>query len=53
MKTTTDTLLTEIQDDFSQYLRAGSFIDFTSFSKKVEPSLNIDDMKKLLRIHLF
>ena len=48
MKTTAETLLNEIADDFSHYLKVGNF---TSFSRKIDPALNIDEMEKLLRIH--
>lgn len=51
MKATTNALLEEIANDFTQYLKAGKFRDLTSFSKKIDPNLNINEIDKLLRIH--
>ena len=49
MKADAKTLLNEIADDFNTYLRKGA--NFDSFSEKVDPNLNIDNLEKLLRIH--
>lgn len=49
MKTTKDVLLDEVKEDLSQYLKAG--MKLNSFSKKIDPGLNIDEMERLLRIH--
>lgn len=51
MKATPEQLLEEIAPDFSTYLRSGNLYNLTSFSQKVDPSLNINDIRKLLRIH--
>lgn len=48
MKTPTDKLLEEISVDFNQFLKHGNL---KSFSKKIDPNLNIDNIEKLLRIH--
>lgn len=48
MKATSDKLLKEIADDLNQFLKHGNL---TSFTKKIEPNLNIDNIEKLLRIH--
>ncbi|MGC9316376.1 MAG: hypothetical protein ACP5G4_12235, partial [bacterium] len=50
MKATPEKLLTEIADDFCQFLRQGQ-INVQSFAEKSQPNLNIDDVRKLLRIH--
>lgn len=50
MKATSEILLTEIADDFCQFLRQGQ-INVQSFANKSQPNLNIDDVRKLLRIH--
>ncbi|RKX25325.1 MAG: hypothetical protein DRP47_09980 [Candidatus Zixiibacteriota bacterium] len=47
-KTTPDELIDEIGDNFNMFLKAG-IID--SFSKKIDPELNINNLTKLLRIH--
>ena len=51
MKTTSEQLLAEVANDFSQYLMKGEFMDIGSFTEKIEPNLNIDNIEKLLRIH--
>lgn len=48
MKTPTDKLLEEISVDLNQFLKHGNL---KSFSKKIDPNLNIDNIEKLLRIH--
>ena len=48
MKVTSNRLLEEITDDLNQFLKQGNL---TSFSKKIDPNLNIDRIEKLLRIH--
>lgn len=48
MKTPTDKLLEEISVDLNQFLKYGNI---NSFSKKIDPNLNIDNIEKLLRIH--
>jgi len=48
MKATADQLLSEIAPQFTQFLMAG---DLTSFTKKIDPNLNIDNIEKLLKIH--
>jgi len=50
MKATPEKLLGEIADDFCQFLRQGQ-INVHSFTEKSQPNLNIDDVRKLLRIH--
>ena len=49
MKATPKKLLSDIAEDFSQFLKKGSFFEFQSFSKKIY--LNIDNIETLLRIH--
>lgn len=51
MKATPDQLLDEIAPNLSTYLMAGSFFSLDSFTKKIDPELNINDINKLLRIH--
>lgn len=51
MKATCEELLDEIAADLNVYLMSGNIYDLTSFSKKIDPSLNIDNIEKLLRIH--
>jgi len=48
-KTTSDKLINEIGDNFNMFLKAGIRVD--SFSKKIDPELNINNLTKLLRIH--
>jgi hypothetical protein len=48
-KTTPDKLINEIGDNFNMFLKAGICVD--SFSKKIDPELNINNLNKLLRIH--
>ncbi len=48
MKTSADILLEEVADDFNQFLMYGNL---SSFTQKIEPNLNIDNLAKLLRIH--
>jgi hypothetical protein len=48
-KTTPDKLINEIGDNFNMFLEAGIRVD--SFSKKIDPELNINNLTKLLRIH--
>jgi hypothetical protein len=48
MKATSDELINEISENFSQYLKRG-FI--APFAKDIDPNLNIRDIEKLLRIH--
>ena len=48
MKASPEILLNEISDDLNQFLKNGNF---SSFSKKIDPNLNIVDLNKLLRIH--
>jgi len=48
-KTTPDKLINEIGDNFNMFLKAGIRVD--SFSKKIDPELNINNLNKLLRIH--
>jgi SepF-like predicted cell division protein (DUF552 family) len=48
-KTTPDKLINEIGDNFNMFLKAGIHVD--SFSKKIDPELNINNLTKLLRIH--
>jgi len=47
-KTGPEELINEIGDNFNMFLKAG-IID--SFSKKIDPELNINNLNKLLRIH--
>ena len=47
MKTTSEQLLAEVANDFSQYLMKGEFMDIGSFTEKIEPNLNIDNIEKL------
>ena len=48
-KTTPDKLINEIGDNFNMFLKAG--IRLETFSKKIDPELNINNLNKLLRIH--
>jgi len=48
MKATAEKLLEEIAPDFNQFLKYGNL---TSFTKEIDPNLNIDNVCKLLRIH--
>ncbi len=48
MKTPSKKLLKEISVDLNQFLKHGNL---KSFSKKIDPNLNIDNIEKLLRIH--
>ena len=48
MKTPSEKLLEEISVDLNQFLKYGNL---KSFSKKIDPNLNIDNIEKLLRIH--
>lgn len=41
-------LLNEISDNFVQYLMKG---DLSSFTKKIDPNLNINNIRTLLKIH--
>ena len=50
MKATAEILLDEIANDFNQFLKQG-VLDTTSFARKSHPNLNIDNIRKLLRIH--
>ena len=49
-KTEASVLLEEICDEFRGYLRSGK-ICLDSFYKKIDPTLNINDIDRLLRIH--
>ena len=48
MKTSTDLMLEEISGDLNQFLKHGNLISFT---EKIDPNLNIDNIIKLLKIH--
>lgn len=48
-KTEPEELINEIGDNFNMFLKAGMRVD--SFSKKIDPELNINNLNKLLRIH--
>jgi hypothetical protein len=48
MKATPAILLDEIADDFTQFLMNGNL---SSFTKKINPNFNIENLKKLLGIH--
>jgi hypothetical protein len=48
MKASPKILLNEISKDLNQFLKNGNF---SSFSKEIDPNLNIVDLNKLLRIH--
>ena len=48
MKTSTDKMLDEISVDLNQFLKYGNL---RSFTKEIDPNLNIDNITKLLRIH--
>ncbi|MFC1682735.1 hypothetical protein ACFL0G_00825 [Candidatus Zixiibacteriota bacterium] len=48
-KATAERLIEEIGDDLAYYLKEGVCLD--SFSQKIDPSLNINDIERLLRIH--
>jgi hypothetical protein len=50
MKAGVKVLLDEIAEDFTQYLKSGN-LNIGSFSKKIDPNLNIDNVEKLLKIH--
>ena len=50
MKVNAKQILSEVADDLSQYLMQG-VISINPLIKKIEPNLNIRDIKKLLRIH--
>ncbi len=50
MKAGAKTLLDDIAEDFVQYLKSGN-LNIKSFSKRIDPTLNIDNIEKLLRIH--
>lgn len=49
-KTEPKLLLEEISDEFCAYLRSGD-ICLNSFYRKIDPTLNINDVERLLRIH--
>jgi hypothetical protein len=49
-KTSDDVLLNEISKDFNSYLKSG-VMDITPFAQDIDPNLNINNIKKLLRIH--
>lgn len=51
MKTSPEQLIDEIAPDLNTFLRSGNLYNLTSFTKKIEPNLNINDIRKLLRIH--
>lgn len=46
----TETILNEISSDISFYLKSGK-LNIDSLSNKIDPSLNINNIEKLLRIH--
>jgi len=48
MKATPERILSEIGSDFNQFLKYGNL---RSFTKEIDPNLNIDNIRKLLRIH--
>jgi len=50
LKATSEKLLDEIADNFNQFLLSGK-LDIKSFAQKSQPNLNIDNIRKLLRIH--
>lgn len=49
MKTKPEEMLEEIGDSFNNYLKKGMKLD--SFSKKIDPDLNIENLDDLLKIH--
>lgn len=49
-KTEAKILLDEIGDEFCAYLQSGD-ICLNSFFRRIDPTLNINDIKRLLRIH--
>jgi len=51
MKATCEQLLDELAPNLNTYLMSGNVYNLTSFSKKIDPSLNIDNITRLLRIH--
>ncbi|MBS3763339.1 MAG: hypothetical protein KGZ25_08565 [Planctomycetes bacterium] len=53
MKTSQTQLINDIADDFTHYLKAGGdkFFNFSTYSREIDPNLNIDRIEKLLRIH--
>lgn len=51
MKATPEQLLYDIAPDFNTFLRSGNFFHLSSFTRKIDPNLNISDIRKLLRIH--
>ncbi len=48
-KTSPEKLLNEISDDFNTFLKSG--VCLNSFTRKIDPQLNINDIERLLRIH--
>lgn len=48
MKVTSEELINEISENFSQYLKHGII---APFAREIDPNLNIRDIEKLLRIH--
>lgn len=51
MKATSKELLKEIAENLTPYLMLGNKINLNSITKKIEPNLNINNIKKLLKIH--
>jgi len=51
MKASAEQLISDIAPELNTFLRSGNLINLTSFTKKIDPSLNINDLRKLLRIH--
>ena len=51
MKASAEQLISDIAPELNTFLRSGNLINLTSFTKKIDPNLNINDLRKLLRIH--
>ncbi|MFC1860151.1 hypothetical protein ACFLYC_01065 [Chloroflexota bacterium] len=51
MKASPEQLLEDIAPDFNTFLMSGNYINLSSFTRKIDPNLNINDVRKLLRIH--